>query len=281
MFHKRRLDFVLPRMAIKMRAFMARAVWVLITFWAPSLAQAQAANPQPFGIGERLVFIVSTARSSKIGDAVMTLSGPIDVRGTQAMMASFDTDIRVAMMKASNKSKSWFDARDMTSLRFTKHERRPFSSMDDSVEIFPDRHRWESAHDVTGPVASDHPLDELSFIYFLRTTVFEPDSTYSFERHYDVRRSPTTVRVVKHETLQTRAGKFETTELEMRVKDGAEYKGDGVLHIWISDDSCRLPVRIESTMPLLGVGILTLDSAVTSSCRPDDPKWATNRSRDH
>ena len=67
----------------------------------------------------------------------------------------------------------------------------------------------------------------------------------------------------------------------MRVKDGAEYKGDGVLHIWISDDSCRLPVRIESTMPLLGVGILTLDSAVTSSCRADDPKSAIIRFRDH
>ena len=257
------------------------AVWVLIALWAPSLAEGQTASLRPFGVGERLVFVVSTARSSKIGDAVMTLSGPIDVRGTQAMVASFDTDIRVAMMKASNKSTSWFDARDMTSLRFTKHERRPFSAQDDSVEIFPDRHRWESAHDVTSPVSSDHPLDELSFIYFLRTTFFEPDSTYSFERHYDARRSPTTVRVVKHETLRTRAGKFETTELEMRVKDGAEYKGDGVLHIWISDDACRLPVRIESAMPLLGVGILTLDSAVTPSCRADDPQPATIKFRDY
>ena len=258
----------------------ARAVWVLATLLAPKLAEGQTPNPRPFGVGERLVFVVSTARSNKIGEAVMTLSGPIDVRGTQAVLSSFDTNIRVAMMKASNNSKSWFDAGDMTSLRFTKRARRPFSSQDDSVEVFPDRHRWESAHDVTGPVGSDHPLDELSFIYFLRTTFFEPDSTYSFERHYDVRRSPTTIRVVKHETLQTHAGKFETTELEMRVKDGAEYKGDGVLHIWISDDACRLPVRIESAMPLLGVGILMLDSAVTPSCSAGEPQPTTMQFRD-
>jgi hypothetical protein len=190
------------------------------------------------------------------------------------MVSSFETHIRVAMMKASNESKSWFDARDMTSLRFAKHERRPFSSHNDSVEIFPDRHLWDSARGVTGTVSSDHPLDELSFIYFLRTVFFEPDSTYTFARHYDVRRSPTTVRVVKHETLQTRAGTFETTELEMRVKDGTEYKGEGVLHIWISDDACRLPVRMESTMPILGIGILVLDSAVTPSCHGRDPQRA-------
>jgi hypothetical protein len=203
-------------MAIDACSVAAHAVLVLTTFGSASREADRESSA--LWRGERLVFVVSTARSSKIGDAVMMLSGPIDVRGTQAMVASFDTDIRVAMMQASNKSKSWFDARDMTSLRFTKHERRPFSSQDDSAEVFPERHRWESANDVTSPVTSDHPLDELSFIYFLRTTFFEPDSTYSFERHYDARRSPTTVRVVKHETLRTRAGKFETTELEMHVR---------------------------------------------------------------
>jgi hypothetical protein len=114
----------------------ARAVLVFTTLFSPTLAEGQTANPGPFGVGERLVFVVSTARSNKIGEAVMTLSGPIDVRGTQAVVSSFDTHIRVAMMKASNKSQSWFDARDLTSLRFVKHARRPLSSQDDSVEIF-------------------------------------------------------------------------------------------------------------------------------------------------
>ena len=252
----------------------AHAVWLLATLCIPSLAEGQTANLRPFGVGERLVFVVSTARSSKIGDAVMTLSGPIDVRGTQAVVASFDTDIRVAMLKASNKTKSWFDARDMTSLRFTKHERRPFASQDDSAEVFPDRHRWESAHDVTSPVSSDHPLDELSFIYFLRTTFFEPDSTYSFERHYDARRSPTTVRVVKHETLRTRAGKFETTVLEMRVKDAPSTRAMVCCTSGSATPRAGCPSGSKAPCPC-SVGILTLDSAVTPSCRADDPQPAT------
>ena len=232
---------------------------------------AQAPNPVPFGPGERFTFVVSTAHRGKVGEAVMALAGPVDVRGSQVLVASFDTRIRVALMTGTNESKSWIDPTTMTSLRFTKHEHHPFSSTGDSVEIFPDRHRWDGTHGTSGVVTSDHPLDELSFIYFLRTLSFLPDSIYSFDRHYDTRRSPTLVRVVTHETISTPAGEFQTVELEMRVKDGTDYNGDGVLHLWFSADRCRVPIRIESNMPLLGVGILTLEAAVTPACSADDP----------
>jgi hypothetical protein len=261
------------------RTAVALTALIVVTFITAATTAARAPNARPFAVGERLAFVVSTNRMNKIGNAVMALSGPVDIRGTPVFVSSFETHIRVAMMNASNETTSWFDASSMTSFRFAKHEHRPLSSQDDSVEIAPERHRWDAAQNLSGAVASDHPLDELSFIYFLRTRFFKPDSTYSFERHYDARRNPTTVRVVKHETLQTRAGKFETTELEMHVKDGAEYQGEGVLHFWISDDACRLPVRIESNMPMLGVGILTLDSAVTPSCRANDSDPAPEKRR--
>jgi hypothetical protein len=232
-----------------------------------SIVGAQAPGPLPFGIGERLTFVVGTTHLGNVGQAVMTLTGPVDVRGTPTMLASFDTHVSMALMKGSDESRSWIDPSDLTSLRFAKHERRPFSSDDDSVDVFPALHRWTGPHGTSGTTTSDHPLDELSFIYFLRTVSFAPDSTYSFDRHYDTRRSPTTIRVIKHETLQTPAGKFDTIELEMRVKDGTDYKGEGVLHLWFSDDSCHLPIRIESAMPVLGTGILTLASAVTPTCR--------------
>ena len=247
---------------------LARALLGLaLAIGAASSVGAQRATALPFSIGERLTFTVSTTHVGNVGNAVMALTGPVDVHGTATILASFDTRISVAMMKGSDESRSWIDPSDMTSLRFAKHEHRPFSSSDDSVDVIPALHRWTGPHGTNGAVTSNHPLDELSFIYFLRTVSFAPDSTYSFDRHYDTRRSPTTVRVVKRETLQTPAGKFDTVELEMRVKDGTEYKGEGVLHLWFSEDSCHLPVRIESAMPILGTGILTLASAVTPTCR--------------
>jgi hypothetical protein len=48
--------------------------------------------------------------------------------------------------------------------------------------------------------------------------------------------------------------------IEMRVKDPRRYKGEGVIRINLTDDRCRLPVRIESRMPVVGKTVLTLES---------------------
>jgi hypothetical protein len=235
---------------------------------ARGLADALAVSPTlPFASGERLTYAVTINHTGRVGDAVMTLSGPVDVRGTQTLLAAFDTQVGLAHLKGSNTSRSWIDPTDMTSLRFARHEHRPLASDEDSAEIFPDRHHWDGVNGASGAMTTAHPLDELSFIYFLRTASFAAESTYSFDRHYDAARNPTTVRVVKHETLHTPAGIFDTIELEMRVKDGTDYQGTGVLFFWISTDACHLPVRIESAMPMLGTGILTLESAVTPGCQ--------------
>jgi len=46
----------------------------------------------------------------------------------------------------------------------------------------------------------------------------------------------------------------------MRVRDPRRYRGEGVIRIHITDDRCRLPVRIQSTMPVVGTTVLTLES---------------------
>ena len=102
------------------------------------------------------------------------------------------------------------------------------------------------------------PLDELSFIYFLRTLPLLDDSARTFVRHYDSDRNPVTVTVVGRDTLKTRAGEFPTIIVEMRVRDPRHYQGDGVIRINLSDDARRLPVRIESRMPVFGATVLTL-----------------------
>jgi hypothetical protein len=232
----------------------------------PVPGPAQSAGWLPFGGGERLTFRIRTAKLGTVGKAEMTLTGPVEIRGVATMLASFDASAGVAFLKGHDASRSWIDLDRMTSLRFEKLERRPFSSHRDSVEIFPDLRHWEAAHGDSGSTASSLPLDELSFIYLLRTLTLAPDSVYSFDRHYDKRRLPTTVRMVKHETVKTPAGEFSTVEYEMRLVDARDFSEHGVVYFWISEDRCRLPVRIESVMPFLGNGIMTLETATTPNC---------------
>ena len=243
-----------------------RTNWLALALFSASIAGAQAPDSLPFGSGELLTYGVRASKFGKVGRAVMAVTGPVDIRGVETMLVTMDAHVHVLFMKSSDVNRSWLDPRRMTSLRYEKHERRPFSSTDDSVEIYPDLHHWSGTHGDSGSTTGAAPLDELSFVYFLRTVSLVPDSIYAFDRHYDKRRIPTTVRFVKREILRTPAGEFSTVELEMRSKDGVDYKDEWILRLWISEDRCRLPVRMESAVALLGTGVMTLESAVTPRC---------------
>jgi hypothetical protein len=222
---------------------------------APALAEL------PFFVGERLAYGVKVARVGAMGRGAMTVEGPVDVRGQSAYHLRFGFSTRVGPVKVVNESESWLDPGAMRSLRFHKHERHPLSSHDERVELFPEQRRWEGQGGTAGESPSDHPLDELSFIYFLRTLPLVLDSTYRFDRHFDAGRNPTTIRFVGREPVVTPAGKFQTLLIEMRVPDPRRYKrGEGVIWINLTDDTCRLPVRIQSQMPIAGAAVLTLEA---------------------
>jgi hypothetical protein len=127
----------------------------------------------------------------------------------------------------------------MTSLRFEKHTRRFLSGTKEAVDIFPDEARWTGLKDSQGKSPSTRPLDELSFIYFIRTLPLLVDSTYTFNRHFDAARNPTVVRVVGRQSIETKAGTFNTLSVEMVVKDGRNYEKEGTIRFLISDDARR------------------------------------------
>ena len=223
---------------------------------------AGAQQPLPFGVGEKLVYSVSVKNVKTVGKGTMQVTGPVEVRGTTTWLLRFDFQAGLGPIRAVDRTESWLDPARIASLRFAKHERHPLSRSDQRVELFPDERRWTAERGESGESLSDAPLDELSFIYFLRTVPLLADSTYRFDRHFESGRNPTTVRVVRRESLTTKAGRFETVLVEMRVRDARHYQGDGVIRIHFTDDALRLPVRIESAMPVIGTAVLSLDSHV-------------------
>jgi hypothetical protein len=213
----------------------------------------------PFAVGERLVY---DGRVRGIGGrGTMWIAGPIDVRGVPTYELHFDFAARVGPLTVSQKSTSWLDPERMAAMRFEKRERHLLVRRQESVDLFPDERRWRTGAGETGSSPTSAPLDELSFIYFVRTLSLAPDSTLRLERHFDLARSPTIVRVLDRELVTTPAGSFNTVVVEMRVRDPQHYKGEGTIRFSISDDGCRLPVRIESNIPDAGNVVLTLADA--------------------
>jgi hypothetical protein len=222
------------------------------------MTPAQA--PLPFVPGERITYRVQVKGLGSIGRATMSVEGPADVRGTTTYLLRSQTNAGIGPLKGSDLTESWLDPSSMASLRFHERERRLLSTRNSRVDIYPGDGRWTSADGESGPTATTAPLDELSFIYFLRSLPLTPDTTYRFNRHYDTARNPISVRVARSDSVATPAGVFGTVLMEMHVRDPRRYRGDGIIKVYLSDDGCRIPVRVESNVPRVGSFILTLDS---------------------
>jgi hypothetical protein len=261
--HGRRAATVRAAVALGLALPTALGAWGAAV---PRAARAQGAVPpaaaRPFAVGESLTYRVRVGKFGDVGRGAMWVDGPVEVRGQSAYLLRFEFATRVGLVKVANRTESWIDPVTMATLRFHKHERQPLNSHDQRVELYPDQRRWEAADGTTGRSPCEHPLDELSYLYYLRTLPLPDDTTFTFAHHYDAARNPTVVRVLGRETVSTPAGEFRTVAVEMRVRDGRHYKGDGggVLRINLSDDPRRLLVRMQSQMPVVGAAVLTLES---------------------
>lgn len=225
---------------------------------------AQSALPPafpvlPFTIGETLVYHANLGRLKGSGRAEMRVAGGEEVRGRATYLLQFDLGGRVAGFLVEDHTRSWLDPITVTALRFTKRERSPLSSVTQAVEMYPERGEWTAADD-SGALATSAPLDELSFIYFVRTLSLADGASYLFARHFDATRNPTRVRVIGRELVTVPAGEFRTVVIEMRVRDPRRYDGEGIVRINLTDDARRIPVRIASHMRRAGSTVLSLES---------------------
>jgi hypothetical protein len=217
-----------------------------------------ASHRLPFFIGERLSYEVRLASGSQIGQSTMSVEGPADVRGTSTYLFRFNSRVRLALFTGESKSKSWFDPVRRSSLRYFKYEHSILSRDDVAVDVYPDQKRWQAADGTNGVSPSDSSLDELSFIFFLRTLPLTPGTSYRFDKHFDTARNPVLVNIVRREVTATPIGELHTVLVEMRVRDPKHYNGEGLIRFNFTDDDCRLPARIESMMPVVGKAIMTL-----------------------
>ena len=242
------------------RALFVKHLVAATVLTLPGFAAAQEHNALPFMPGERIVYQVQINNFKDIGHAIMTVDGPVDLRGTTTYILRSQTRAGIGPLKGSETIESWLDPVGMRTLRFHEQERHLFFTNETCVEIYPEQKRWVSDDGTSGETLSISPLDELSFVYFLRTIPITPDTNYTFDRHFQAARNPTTVRVTRVDTTVTAIGALPTVLMEMHVRDPRRYRGDGVIRIYLSDDNRRIPLRIESTVPGTGKLILTIES---------------------
>lgn len=230
-----------------------RALLGTLLLTAPPLA-AQQPRPQA---GELLTYRAVSGRIGAFGTGTLRVDGPEEVRGDEALRLSFDFSGRVGIFRIADRTRSWVARDALASLRYEREERSPLGSRREEVEIYPEEGRWAAEDGETGATQDDRPLDELSFLYYLRSLPLADGDEYALDRHFDPDRNPVRLRVIGRETTEVPAGVFETVIVEMRVRD----ERVSAMRLHLTDDERRIPVRIESSAPVVGSTRLLLERA--------------------
>jgi len=209
--------------------------------------------PVPFGVGERFTYDVKLG-PFKAGRGSMEVVGIDTVRGRNAWHTVFHVKGGLLGYKADNTMESWIDTASMASLRFTQDFEQTGSDRRKHYEIFPERSVFQDGSKPEQPSVPD-PLDDASFIYFVRTVPLEIGRTYSFDRYFRPDRNPVRIKVLRRETVKVPAGTYQTIVVQPIIKSKGIFSENSKAEIWFSEDVNRIMVQMKADLP---VGSLNL-----------------------
>ena len=255
-------------------ALRARAGAMALAFAALVPAEAQLVAPDdsaaaraatdeldavrvPFGPGETLEYAVSFGKL-RVGSGRLAVGAVDTVRGVPAYRAVLTVNGGIPFFRVRDTFESWMDVRSLHSLRFVQDQREGRRRRERHYEIFPERavYREEIHGDSTEQPSVMDPLDDVAFLYFIRTVPLEVGETYTFDRYFRPDRNPVTVRVLRRETVTVPAGTFNALVIQPTVKTRSGILGeDGQAHVWLSDDEHRVVLQLKSK---LRIGSLNL-----------------------
>ena len=165
-----------------------------------------AVATRPFGPGESLRYDVRFG-SIRVGTGTMDVKGIETVRGRPAYHTVFRVTGGTAFFKVNDVFESWFATDDLSSLRFYKDQDEGWKERTRRYDIFPERATFDEVTDAEPEQRSvSNPLDDGSFLYFIRTVPLTVGQTYNFDRYYRPDRNPVTIRVLRRERVTVPAG---------------------------------------------------------------------------
>lgn len=225
---------------------------------AQSAAVASASLPPnaakvPFSAGERLEYEVRFG-SLKVGNGTMSVQGIEDVRGRPSWHAVFAYSGSMLGFKVNDRHETWFDVEDLSSRRFHQDIDNPGYDRQRRYEIFPERGMFREGNKAEEPTPQN-PLDDASFLYFVRTLSLETGKQYSFPRYFKAQGNPVRIKVLRRERVKVPAGEFNAIVLQPTFQTKGLFSEGGKAEVWISDDANRVVLQIKSK---LSVGSINL-----------------------
>jgi hypothetical protein len=227
---------------------------VLALLLGASGAEGQAAVP--YGPGELATYQVRLG-ALNVGQGAMQVMGLEMVDGRQTYRTRFTLAGGIPFARVDNRFESWIDVNGLFSRRFFQDQKEVRFTRRRTFEFFPERRAYRVVgSNETGTLPTNRPLDEVSFLYYVRTLPLRVGESYTFDQYYREDGNPVVLHVLRRETVRVPAGTFNTIVVRPVIKTRGLFGEGGDAEVYFTDDSRRILVQMRSRVPV--VGSLTL-----------------------
>jgi hypothetical protein len=210
-------------------------------------APARPTSPDrlPFQVGERLGFDAKV-NAINAGKAYLEVKGLEGVRGVGTMHTVFDIRGRVLFKKFENHYESWFDTTNLATMRLIQKT----EDVDKHYEFYPAKQIYIKNNDGIENPSVSMPIDEASFLYYLRTVPLEVGKTMTVDRYYYAMKNPIEIRVVRRERIKVPAGEFDAFVIKPVIKSKGLFSPTSDAEVWIAADRAHTLLKLRSKLPL-------------------------------
>jgi hypothetical protein len=199
----------------------------------------------PFQVGERLTYDAKV-NSLNAGKAYLSVEGMETVRGVGTFHTIFDVKGRVLFKKFANHYESWFDTTTLVTMRHLQKT----DDVDKRYEFYPDRKIYIKNNDGIENPSVAMPLDEASFLFYLRTVPLEVGKTITVDRYYHAEKNPIQITVVRRERIKVPAGEFDAFVLKPVIKSNGLFSVKSDAEVWLANDATHTVLKLRSKLPL-------------------------------
>jgi hypothetical protein len=203
----------------------------------------------PFSVGERAEYRVGYGVFRSVGHGSMHIVGIDTVRGHPSYHMHFRLRGGIPGARVNNTFDSWMDVRGLFSRRFEQDTNEIRFNRQRTREFFPEQRRWTGQTNdrvENGELLTARPLDDTSFLYYVRTLPLKPGDVYEFNDYWNPDGNPVRIKVLRRETITVPAGTYNTVVVQPLIETSGLFGEGGEAEVFFSDDAARVLVALHA-----------------------------------
>ena len=235
---------------------------------APARAIVHPVPAVTFPVGERFSYGARYGPFN-IGSAAMEVMGIDTVHNVETVHIRFRISGGAFGYHLDQTIESWVGRFDFRSRRFSSVQDERDKHRERRYDIYPDSGFYrEEGKDTTFATVLE-PLDDASFLYWIRTVQLEVGKRYEYARYFRPDRNPVIIEVLGRERVSVAGKKWRALVVRPRIPQGRGiFAEKSETHIWLSDNPQRIVLAIQSNFSFGTVTLKLKDYVVPGVTQP-------------